>query len=569
MISTRTVTATLLGNGASLQVIAGTLQMDESQSPFVSASLTVAYPGISVMAALSPVAGQQPPRLTLTIRRSTGSSLSTTLNVQARQLIEETGEVGINLVNDESLVQDWSPSAPIDMNSSQYSVLSLCQGVLTRALGREVAVNMVSGANPTFRTFSDVKNLIPGGSFEVSSGVWAAARADLSISTNFARVGSNSLRIKPNGTGVSYVVLPVSLSVGQQYTMTAYTRLTAVQTGTLNTDARRLTAVATVNGVEMVIARSDQAPNSVTTTKLTMTFTVPAGADNTLVRIMNGAQNTADNSLYVDAVMLVEGNGLETDGTPLDFFDGNTPDSAAYNYDWDDVAGLSTASRTAIVSRSPDALVWQPGTNAMSFLQPILQATGRRLFQHPNGSWYLTDDNYRVAGQARISSGTNLYNATDLTSRTATQTDGLPLFVDAVVYRYEWIESGTGKAKTATDFAGPTNYSKPYMPDVIQGPYPGPGRAAYVLKRLKSRLRQLQVTGASDYSVRPGMDAVITTPNAGVQTGYVDAVQWDLGNDTMQVVTKGLLAVTASSVGNAPVTQTIGSVSGTIGTYTN
>ncbi|WIB12907.1 hypothetical protein [Curtobacterium sp. MCPF17_052] len=330
---------------------------------------------------------------------------------------------------------------------------------------------MASGPDTSFTTYRDVQNMIPGGSFEVSSGVWVSARADLSISTYGAQQGSYSLRIQPNNTGAAYAILPVSLSVGQQYTMTAYIRIGTAQTGSLDGDSRRLRAVATVNGVEMVIARSNQAPNTAsTTTKLTMTFTVPAGSTDTEVRLMNGATNSADNSVYYDSVMLVEGNGLDTNGTALAYFDGNTADTAAYNYDWDDVAGLSTSSRTALIDRSPDALIWQPGTNGIAFLQPILQATGRRLFQDLNGTWNLADNNYRVSGQTRIGYGYGLYRVTDLASRTATQTDGLPLFADAVILNYAWTESGTGKEKTARDVAGPSSYTKAYMPETIQAP---------------------------------------------------------------------------------------------------
>ncbi|WIB12908.1 hypothetical protein [Curtobacterium sp. MCPF17_052] len=69
---------------------------------------------------------------------------------------------------------------------------------------------------------------------------------------------------------------------------------------------------------------------------------------------------------------------------------------------------------------------------------------------------------------------------------------------------------------------------------------------------MKTRQRQLQVTGATDYTTRPGQEAVITTVDGGVQTGYVDAVVWDLADDSMEVVTKSLLAVLPGSVGNSP-----------------
>jgi hypothetical protein len=572
VIATRDLSVSLIAGGTSypLQMLTGSIDMDESMSPFVGGNITVAHPGPAVLALMNPVPGQKPPQVSILAKRSPGGQLPVTLSIQARQVVVETGEVGINLVNNEALVQDYSPSASIDYASMQGSVRNICQAVLTRALGATTSVGLASGTDPSFTTYRDVQNLIPGGSFEVSSGVWGAVRADLSISTAWAQQGSYSLRMKPNATGAAYAMLPVSLSVGSQYTMTAYIRTTAAQTGTLDADARRLRAVALVNGVEVIFARSNQAPNTAnTTTKLTMTFTVPAGSADTQVRLMNGATNAADNSVYFDCVMLVEGDGTDTDGTPLAYFDGNTADTTAYNYDWTDVAGLSTSTRTALVNRSPDALIWQPGTNGIAFLQPILQATGRRLFQDLDGIWRMADNNYRVPGQVRIGPGYGLYSVTDLVSRTATQTDGLPLFADAVILNYVWTESGTGKEKAASDIAGPTNYTRPYMPETIQAPFPGPGRAAYMLSRLQARQRQLQVRGTTNYAARPGQEAVITTADGGVTTGYVDAVIWDLGDDSMQVVTKGLLAVTPGSVGNAPSKQTIGSVTGTIGNYAN
>lgn len=561
-----------------LGVTTASITVDEGFSPYLSATLTIAHPGLSVLALLDPTAT---PRRTVTLQAVQGGAafrqLGVTLNLTARQLVVETGEVGLNLANDESRLQDYSPTTPVNFRANTYqnSVLALVNRALTIALGTNTVASFASGADVPFKTYADAQNLMPNGNFEVSSGQWTAVGSTLAQVTTWKQTGTYSLRITPSSTSTgSYASLALNLTPGQTYTMQAYARVIIPLSGTLNGDALKLQATATLGGASTIRARSNAAANTAsTTTLLTMTWTVPALAEASTVRLINGATNSSANNLvHFDAVTIFEGDGTDTNGTPIVYFDGDTPDTSEYRYDWDGDSGLSSSTRTALIPREPGAIIWEPGTNAMEFLQPILQAVGLRLFQDLNGAWKLADNAYRdVSQQTRVSYGYNLYRATDLISRTATQTDDLPLFADAVVLRYTWEDAITGATKTASDIAAPAGFTKPYVVDLQDTPFPGAGRAAYLLGRLAARRRQIVVTGAIDLNARPGQDAVITTVDGGVQFGYVDAVTWDLGNDEMTVTTKGLLAVTAGSIGNAPTTQTIGSVGSTvtIGSYTN
>lgn len=578
MISSRTVTATLLGSGYNLDVLAGSLTLDEAMSPFVGGTITIANPGLQVLALLGQPPGQAPPRIRLTVTRSDGTTLSASLYVQARQIVAETGEVGINLVNAEALLEDYSPTAPINLAAYQYGVRAICGRVLTLALGMGniTPVMATPTSDAVFTTYSEVKNMIQGGSFEAATGLWTAGNATLSQNTTAAGgYGTYSLKIAPSSTSSdSYAQQEIQVSPGRTYTVSGTVRMTSTPSGSSNARAWGLYVEWTPTGgapQALPGALAGGQPANGVATRRKITFTVPWNADSVRLRLYNGLTNSSANNANVfwDGIMLTEGDGTETNTTNLAYFDGSTPDTAAYNYDWDGDAGLSSSTRTPVVDRSPDILVWQPGTGGMSFLQPILQAAGLRLFQNIDGTWYIADDSYRVPGQARVAYGYNLYTATDLVSRTATQTDGLPLFADAVVLNYEWTDIRFGETKTASDVATSGTPTKAYVPPTMNTPYPGPGRAAYVLRRLKARTRQLQVTGTPDYSVRPGQQAVITTLDGGVQSGYVDAVTWDIGDDSMQVVTKGLVASLPGSVGRAPASQTIGSVTGTIAQYTN
>lgn len=561
-----------------LDIVTGTIALDEGASPYTTATLTVAHPGMAVMALLDPTAT---PRRTVTLSVAQGGdatgSISVTLNLTARQLVAETGEVGLNLANDEARLQDYTPASPQSLVASTYqaSIRAIVNRVLTVALGATTTAAFASGVDVPFKTYADAQNLMPNGNFEVSSGQWTAVGCTLAQVTTWRQTGTYSLRITPNSTGTgSYASLALNLSAGQTYTMQAYLRVGTALTGTLNGDALKLQAVSTLSGAAKIIARSNVGANVAnTTTVLTMTFTVPTLSEGMAVRLINGATNSSANNLaYFDAVTIFEGDGTDTNGIAMAYFDGDTPDTAEYRYDWDGDAGLSSSTRTALVQRDADALVWQPGTNAMEFLQPLLQAVGLRVFQDVGGAWKLADNGYRdTTQQTRVAYGFNLYRATDLISRTATQTDDLPLFADAVVLRYTWEDAITGATKTASDIAAPAGFTKPYVLELADTPFPGAGRAAYLLGRLRARTRQLAVTGAIDLGCRPGQDAVITTLDGGVQTGYVDAITWDLGADEMEVVTKALIAVTSGTVGNAPAGQTIGSVgsTATIASYTN
>jgi hypothetical protein len=81
-----------------------------------------------------------------------------------------------------------------------------------------------------------------------------------------------------------------------------------------------------------------------------------------------------------DNVSMIEGNGLDTNNTSIvRYFDGATTDTSMYRYDCTGDVYNSTSTRTPLVDRGPDALIWTAGQTAWNFLTPILQAVGWRL----------------------------------------------------------------------------------------------------------------------------------------------------------------------------------------------
>lgn len=557
----------------SLRLTDGSLTADEGWAPFMQGSVVVTRPTAAVMALMDPTSPRT--RLTLNLTTTTGG-YSTSIDLKITAIEEDLGPdiIGINLSSDEALLQDYGlvASAP-DRTTWGYqsSVQSIIYYVMNKALGPGNFSLTYRPSNKSFLTYSAAENLIPNGSFDNGSVVpWIANGVVMTASTGYKVSGTYSMLLNPNSaSNDSYAEVPIRVKPLTTYTASAIIAALG-QTGSINARARRIWIYAVIDGQVTVLAQSNQgAPNGVGT-RLSVTFTTPANIETLTVRLYCGAPSGTSQAVYYDNVALFEGNGLDTNGvSPLYFFDGATTDDASYLYDWTGDTYNSSSTRRPLIDRGPDSLTWTPGQTAWDFLTPILQAVGWKLTPQKTSRQWIVTENEAIAPGALLSInyGQNLYTLKNLTSRTATQEDGTPLYADAVVVHYTWVDSTTGDRREAWDSAG--GGQKTYTVEYSDVAYPGPGAAAYLLERLQARKQQLSVTAAQDYSAWPGQEVSISTgPNTRV-TGYLDAVTWDLGTAEMTIKTKGLIIVPAGSIGRAPATQTIGSVDSTVGTYTN
>lgn len=571
MICTRTYTATLRaadGTTYPLTVLEGSVALSEAHAPYASATLTIAHPGLATLAALDPTAA---PRVTLTASSSPGAARTFDLYVSARQVDTAGARVGLNLSGDELLMQDYKRVATEPYRNlwiNQGSVADIASIVLSTVFGGGAAWKRGAWTDRPIPTYSAAKNLIPVGSFEVPSGVWIMTNVALSQSSTRARVGTYSLRMVPNTANVndSYASINPGLEAGKTYRFNGSVWCAALS-GTVNARALSVVVLATVAGT---VRQVGYGPANLRNQWVDVfaEFTIPENTTYSEVRIYNGAASGGGDCWW-DALSIFEGDGRDTNGiSPIPYFDGDTPDTATYRYDWEAAVGLSPSTRTPIAERDPELLTWSPGQSAWDYLTPIMQAVGLRLFCDESRTWQLVDDNYSVPGTVRAAAGLNLYAHSDLMSRTAAQTDGLPLFCDAVVVSYTW-KDRQGVEQTRYDTAGPANPSKAYFIERPDTAYPGPGTAAYVLRRLQARQKQQTATAAIDFAATPGMTVAITSGATEALTGYLDAVEWNLSADDMQLVSKGLIVVASGSIGRAPGNQTIGSVTTDLASYTN
>ncbi|SDT69437.1 hypothetical protein [Jiangella sp. DSM 45060] len=186
-----------------------------------------------------------------------------------------------------------------------------------------------------------------------------------------------------------------------------------------------------------------------------------------------------------------------------------------------------------------DALPWQPGEGAWSYLSGIIGIAGLRLWCDERGLWHLEDPEVLIVPGVLAASP---LTATDLTDALSREQGG---WGDSAVVTYEWDDAGTGQRRTRYDAAGVTGTRT--ITRTVERPYPGAGLARGILRRARALGRVLGLGGVSDYSVRPYQPFLMTMPDGGVQAGAVAAVSWSQPDDVMTVRTRDLLGIDQNS----------------------
>jgi hypothetical protein len=128
------------------------------------------------------------------------------------------------------------------------------------------------------------------------------------------------------------------MQIGVEYTVSATLRLAAPISGTVG-QGRRIVVYYRIGSGSYVAIPSAQAPNAAGQTRLSVTFTLPAGTTEAFIRFFHGIQSTE--SVWWHSIRL-------TPGTATDYFDGNTPafrELEDPEYGWVRTPGLSPSWR--------------------------------------------------------------------------------------------------------------------------------------------------------------------------------------------------------------------------------
>lgn len=296
----------------------------------------------------------------------------------------------------------------------------------------------------------------------------------------------------------------------------------------LRNDSSVAVAVPTAANVWQLLTVTSPTPSPPTTAKMTVYVSINSTASGRI--------------FWIDDAALFLGSGLDTDGVSLiPPFNGGTPDTTLYRYDWQGAANASASDRTPMFDRPPSLLTLNPGENLWDFVTPLLTSAGLRLFCDESRVWRLVNSTYFVPGSATIATGYNAIEGSDTISR-----DQQGDWYDAVVVEYDWTDAATGLPKQAYDSAQLAGWTKALLVK-YERPFPGPGAANYILGRSTGRGRVLDPRALSDYSVTPGQSITVSMPDTVTQTGVVAATTWDFATDEMEVKSRGLTDTPSSA----------------------
>ncbi len=185
-----------------------------------------------------------------------------------------------------------------------------------------------------------ITNIATNPGFEANTTSVGANNSIANTDNAWAASGSQSLLLSPN-SGVSndsffnyggdLGALRMAMQAGQTYTISATIHMTGALTGLFNGNgARQITAWHTVSGLNTLI-KSNQAPNSIGDTRLSVTISIPATATGAWLRFYHGGYSGSGN-VWFDNIIITEGS------TQYNYYDG-----ASANWLWTGAPHNSTS----------------------------------------------------------------------------------------------------------------------------------------------------------------------------------------------------------------------------------
>lgn len=547
------ITAKVLGIavGASpdliLDIIDGSVSLDDGHSPYGEALLTVALPAEEYLELLDP---RDNLRVELTATQSwdapTRTPQTRTFNflLHERSIDNEAGTVALVLESDEAKLIDYHllGSAPERIyglsvkDAVEYALTKVGATLEAGAADADVASNVLPPA---------VTNLAPSPIANLTRN-WtphSSTTGSLVTSAYGSSPAFRATRTTSSGAYASYLSQDTNPTLvdGESYTVRVMARSSVTKagciirshTGTSTTalDTATFDMVAGV-WVEAVLTFTAQ------TARFPYSFSIYRAGD--------ASGTTLD---------LAELSVMKTSDATTPYFDGDTNDTDFIAYTWAGTTNNSASTRTYVPNS--DAMVWEPGDAAWDYVQPLLQATGLRLFCDESRKWRLVDSaSYAISGSIAVSEGVNATRGTDLISLQATRADGSPVWYSGVQMVYRWTDSDGIQQTNYEDYAGTPGNA--WVVEVGR-PYPGPGAAAALLARAQGRGRTQELEALTDLTATPGMTLVSELPGTPTQVGSLASVEWKWSADGDD---HGLMSVGSRGLSDTPETAWITASSG-------
>ncbi len=522
-----------------LDVTEGKITMDDGWTPYVQATIDVPLTAVELVEQIDPRTDQR----VLLAAGDGGMERGFYLGLRKRTVDHKGKKITLELASDEALLIDKRRLADTVDDTPRQHETSL-RAICNWALGKIGAALEPGTDDADLTAYWDARNMI------TDPGTAATAQpVTTGWSTVNCSVDFNDTSWSISGDGDSYNIwsptaadsglmlgggadFPFGMQPGKTYVFSGTGNVKTALSGTNHAGGRvRRLVVFIMKAGETTYTElmSPQVPNTVNTpTRVSVEFTIPKSATKVILRTYLG--NTAGQIRWDGLRLSERGPGTVADDAV--YFDGDTTDTPHYIYAWEGLQDVSPSTRTAVVERSPALFNWKPGVALWDFLQPLLEASGMRLFCDEERKWRLVNpETYEVPGYVLVQERHNATEGEDTIDRNE---EGL--WADGVVCVWQWTDLD-GIQHEEYDYAGTDGKVATFT---YQREFPGPGAAAYLLARLQGRGRTQDVTAFTKYTATPGQDVTINLPGTLAQTGKVRQVIFDLRTGLMQLGTRGL-----------------------------
>lgn len=517
-VSTHVYSARVMPGNKPLGAVAGSITLDSAGFPHVTGDVSFSMPDAAQLALLDP---RQSARVEVTATRDGGTPRVFDLGIREVTPDRAAGTVRVSLASDEALLSDFSRLA--DDRTPRTHETSL-RAVCNYVLGKIGAALQADTTDANVTAYWAVTNLVTNSSIEVNTDGWTAGTNASALSREpVSYLSSWGLRWATGAAGVSYADYAagsgVRVTAGRWYVLSGYMISAVASTchARVHFKNDQGVTIAMVNGAAAAVDGSGwsrpyvivQAPPGATSVSVHFGFQATAGGQNS----------------YVDAVMFYEGNEL------IPYYDGSTPDDARYDYSWSAAAHASSATRTPVLERTPESLIWRAGVSAMEFLHPLIKAAGLRLVCDEQRRWTLRDAAFVADGVQTYRYAANIEAATEKLSRASED------WFDAAVYEYIWTDRDGIEQRRIDAFALTATPTKTTRREV-RTPYPGPGAAENIVRRAQGRGRAVTVTAVPMWTERADQLLSILLDGTPIQTGLAASVEWSLDDDTVTVTAR-------------------------------
>ncbi|WP_449408365.1 hypothetical protein [Microbacterium maritypicum] len=498
----------------------GEVTLASSAFPYVQGTVKMAVEDAMLLEELDP---RDSRRLVLTAARDGGTPRTFDLGVREATPDRAAGTVTLRLASDEAIIMDYAQL--VDDNGPRGHQSSL-RAVCSYVLGKIGAVLQAGGPDADVTAYWAVTNLVTNPRLANDAASWltgsgATAGARVVMSSPLPPVGTTAFRWTAS-VGESNVV-PLStrfrVTPGKWYVFSAY-----ICSGTTR-NARA--AIQWWSGGNVLSSTSfgAQVTSDVTVfRRVSVIAQCPPGAEE-VVPYVSTLANASGNLHYVSCAMFHEGSEL------IPYYDGATAAGVGYTYAWQAAAHASTSTRTPVVERRPEALRWSAGDSGMAFLEPLLKSTGLRLVCDEQRRWFLRSNEYRAGGAQAYRYGVNIKTATERLSRDD------ETWRDGAVYEYIWTDDDGIEQRRLDAWALP-GASKIAKVELRNTPYPGPGRAQYMVERAQGTGRTVTVSANPTWDELTDQALSILLEDTPIQTGIIASVRYDFGEDTVEITSR-------------------------------